>query len=102
MFQPDRLKDLLPTVVTHEAFSLGSLIAWLETQDLSTTYDCGDTKDCLLCRYAKSIGAEYFPVLISQAKNATPKQRVEVAACATPHDYKSALTRAREYAGRAK
>jgi len=41
-----------------EDLSLAGLIAWLETQDPDTTYEFGDIFDCLLCRYARAIGAD--------------------------------------------
>ena len=39
--------------------SLDGLIEWLETQDPNTTYDYKNNKDCLFCRYLRSVG---FPL----------------------------------------
>lgn len=44
-----------------DPFSLDSLIAWLEKQPANKTYDFGDIRGCLACRYIQSTGISDRP-----------------------------------------
>lgn len=101
-------KNLLPTVVTHEAFSLGSLIAWLETKNPREKYSYTCNGNCLI--------AQYFKAHDSTFRECTPDEWTDkygndhplpphydaiALASGSQATFGAALGRAREYAGRA-
>lgn len=80
--------------------SLAGLAAWLETQDPATVYNWLSTKDCLMCRYARSIGMTIHGAggsywrMPDQSKVEWPKGSTNVARH-EPFTYGAALQRAR-------
>lgn len=44
--------------VKQDIFTKESLIAWLEQQDPDTTYRYTNGRDCLICRYLKTMGLD--------------------------------------------
>lgn len=86
-----------------DPFSLDSLITWLERQPPDREYDYGDTENCALCQYAKSIGYEnpraggnYIREFDSCTRNYIPNSEDVVAP--DPWTFGAALERAREVA----
>lgn len=87
--------------------TLHGLIAWLETQDPTTTYDFRDTNGCLVCAYYNALGingrsnpdrplyGDTFGPHGSEERNNYGR-----VACRRPWTFGAALERAREIAAR--
>lgn len=89
------------------AFSLESLIAWLETQDPETYYCYASVHDCLWARYTLAMGGRITPPhnrigciyrLGDKTLNATPLPDMQAwVAKKSPLSYGAALQRAKAW-----
>lgn len=92
-------KSLMPTVVTPEAFTLESLIAWLETMPAEQVYVSDDVRNCMICQYGAAHGAgNTYHTLSDRFDSAGHHEVKTTVALSRPHTFGAALTRAREYA----
>lgn len=98
-YPKDKLFTLPLPVGEERTFSpdLKGLIAWLETQEPETAYDFDDIRDCLIARFGKISGLEYYGRAWSDAD-----RRLGGIAVITPHTYGAALSRARRALAEAK
>lgn len=105
MYQKDKLADLIAVKpATPVPFTLASLIAWLETRDPGEWYRYTDAETCMLGKYTTSLGGEFclFEEVYKIGNHSLPALGHDFAvyiARPYPQTMRSALIRARAYAG---
>lgn len=85
----------------RNAFSLQSLIAWLETQPPEQTYRYSRNDDCLLAQYFTAMGFENVVMLASYFEHGEGKAEflpveIDRVAVHLPHTFGAALARAKD------
>lgn len=89
-------------VTKPDVLSVRGLRDWLHQQDGATTYDYWNTKDCLICRFARANGFKVHRAGGSFFYGPDSAERREIPGAGQitpvePYTYAAALSRCNEY-----